>query len=115
MTTELRRIAKVVEEAAALLADFGADQPEFQRKPLSEVLAAELHSRATQQLAKFLDFDECVKKLWKKASEPDPDKRLLGPKAAAATLQQCQQFDDVKDQLQKVTEFTSHRVDSIGG
>ena len=113
MATELKRIAAVVDEAVALLADFGADQPEFQFKPLSEQSAADLHSRSTQQLAKFLDFGESVEKLRKKAIEPDPDKRVLGPKAAAAALLQCQQFDNAKDQLQKVTEFTSPLVDSI--
>jgi hypothetical protein len=113
MATELKRIAAVVDEAVALLADIGADQPEFHCKPLSDVLAAQLHSRTTQQLAKFHDFGESVEKLRKKASEPDPDKRVLGPKAAAAALQQCQQYDDAKDQLQKVTEFTMPLVDSI--
>ena len=48
-------------------------------------MAAVLHSRTTQLLSKFLDFDESVKKLRKKASEPRPTNEcfsLLGPKAA---------------------------------
>ena len=113
MATELKRIAAVVDESLALLAGCGADQQEFKCTSLSECLAAELHSRTNQQLAKMLDLGESVEKLRKKASEPDPDKRVLGPKAAAAALQQCQLFDNAKDQLQKLVEFTSPLVDNI--
>jgi hypothetical protein len=113
MATELKRIAATVDEAVALLASIGADQHDFQRSPLSESSAAELHSLANQQLCKLLHLIESVEKLRKKASEPDPDKRLLGPKAAAAALQQCQQFDHAKEQLQKLIEFTSPVVDII--
>ena len=113
MATELKRIAAAVDEAAALLADCGADKPEFQCTQLSESSAAELHSRTNQQLVKLLDLGESVEKLRKKASEPDPDKRVLGPKAAAAALQQCQLFDRAKEQLQQLIEFTSPVVDSI--
>jgi hypothetical protein len=113
MATELKRIAATVDETVALLASIQADQQDFQRIPLSESSAADLHSRTNQQLCKLLDLIESVEKLRKKASEPDPDKRLLGPKAAAAALQQCQQFDHAKEQLQKLIEFTSPVVDII--
>ena len=113
MATELKRIAATVDETLALLASIRADQQDFQRIHLSESSAAELHSRTNQQLCKLLDLIESVEKLRKKASEPDPDKRLLGPKAAAAALQQCQQFDHAKEQLQKLIEFTSPVVDII--
>jgi hypothetical protein len=113
MATELKRIAATVDETVALLASIQADQQDFQRIPLSESSAADLHSRTNQQLCKLLDLIESVEKLRKKASEPDPDKRLLGPKAAAAALQQCQHFDHAKEQLQKLIEFTSPVVDII--
>jgi hypothetical protein len=113
MATELKRIAAAADEAVALLAHCGADQEGFQSSPLSESAAAELHSRTSQQYAKLIDLGESVEKLRKKASEPDPDKRVLGPKAAAAALQQCQQFDRVKEQMQKLIEFTSPVVDNI--
>jgi hypothetical protein len=113
MATELKRIAAAVDDASSLLADCGADEEGFKSMPLPQSVAAELHSRTSQQLAKLLDLGEGVEKLRKKASELDPDKRVLGPKAAAAALQQCQQFDRAKEQLQKLIEFTSPVVDSI--
>jgi hypothetical protein len=111
MATELKRIAAAVDEAEAALSDSVAPEHEFHGVPLPESIAVELHSRTNHHLAKLFDFVDSVEKLRKKASEPDPDKRVLGPKAAAAALEQCQQFDRIKERLQKLVELTSPIAD----
>jgi hypothetical protein len=113
MATELKRIAAAVGEAEAFLAECVAAERDFQCTSLQESTAVELHSRASLQLTKLLDFVDSVEKLQKKASESDPDKRVLGPKAAAAALQQCQQFDVTKERLQKLVESSSPIVDNL--
>jgi hypothetical protein len=113
MATELKRIAAAVDEAEAVLTDCAAGQQELQFLSLQESAAVELYSRTHLHLTKLLDFVDSVEKLRKKASEPDPDKRVLGPKAAAAALQQCQQFDRTKERLQNLVELISPIVDNL--
>jgi hypothetical protein len=113
MATELKRIAAAVDSAVNLLAKCGANEQKFLSEPLSESVALDLHSEGSRELAALLELGDSVERLRRKASEPDPDKRLLGPKAAAAALQQCQQFDRAKEQLQQLIESTLPVVECI--